>query len=247
MNINDLAKNQLGQYGSVVLDASGETLNLVGSEQYVVTAIQCLADADFNYLTACTNKCTTTLCTSFGGENIVRVKSAADIDDTNNRIRVHGSFYKSIQVGDTFNYVAMDGTKPDGITAANMDSTIVPYYVTAKGKSVSATTASISGARNDSGEGWLQISTDATTANNITDFANAAFGKHAHKLVFPAITAPTLALFEADVDANTEDNFTGGGHILDTSLTFVAGTTIYGRWSYVDANTNGIICYLGPK
>ena len=91
MNINDLAKSQLGQYGSVVLDASGEVLNLVGSQQYVCTAITAIQDLTFNFLTASTEKCNTSLCTSYGGEHVLEIKSSADIDDTNNRIRLHGA------------------------------------------------------------------------------------------------------------------------------------------------------------
>ena len=58
MNIDDLSKFSLGQYGSVSLD-SGEQLSLIGSSKYLIGAIHILSnressatDNSFQYLIA---------------------------------------------------------------------------------------------------------------------------------------------------------------------------------------------------
>tara|TARA_R110002167_G_scaffold180127_4_gene380274 strand:- start:1517 stop:1855 length:339 start_codon:yes stop_codon:yes gene_type:complete len=66
--------------------------------------------------------------------------------------------------------------------------------------------------------------------------------------VFVAITVVSSAAFN-DLIAPQSDKYIGTtgamGSAIDTSNTFSAGLTIFGRWSKIDLSAGAVIAYLG--
>ena len=224
MNIDDLSKFSLGQYGSVSLD-SGEQLSLIGSSKYLIGAIHILSnressatDNSFQYLIA-NDLNPLYFGTHYGGSMVLQftgnnVSSSADTIKVDNTLD-----WKYIRVGHTCNYYQRGQSDSSlGLTTATIDGSTAPH---------SATTYYVV-SKNDSNK-TIQLSTSADGAPiNLTQQSDVAGSKRA--LVFPAISQQTQALIEDTMDADDANHtaaaFTAGDNIVE-------GVILYGRWNFV--------------
>lgn len=224
MNIDDLSKFSLGQYGSVTLD-NDEQLSLIGSSKYLIGAIHILSnressatDNSFKYLIA-DDLNPLYFGTHFGGSMVlqftgVNVSSAGDSIKVNNTLD-----WKYIRVGHTCNYYKRGQSDSSlGLTTASIDGSTAPH---------SATTYYVV-SKNDNNN-TIQLSTSAGGSPvNLTQQSDVVGSKRA--LVFPAIAQQTTALIEDCMDADDANHtaavFTAGDNIVE-------GVILYGRWNFV--------------
>ena len=240
MNINDLSKFSLGQYGSVTLDTA-EQLSLIGSSKYLIGAIHILSnressatDNSFKYLVA--DDLHPLYWGTHSGGSMVLQFEGVNVDSTNDTIKINNSVdWKFIRVGHTCNYFARGQSDSSlGLTSCVIDTgnfhpTTANRVYTVIEKNEHNKTIK------------LKDSSGATT--NLTTQSDAAGSKRA--LVFPAITAQTTALIEDAIDAD-DANHDAGPFVAGDNI--VEGVILYGRWNFVRLGSHVRACaYLIPK
>ena len=144
MNINDLSKFSLGQYGSVTLD-TGEQLSLIGSSKYLIGAIHILSnressatDNSFKYLVA--DDLHPLYWGTHSGASYVLQFDGVNVSSANDTIKVNNSMdWKYIRVGHTCNYWSRGQSDSSlGLTSTALGSGVAapqsatPYYVVSK-------------------------------------------------------------------------------------------------------------------
>ncbi len=239
MNVNDLSKFSLGQYGSVSLDSS-EQLSLLGSSKYLIGALHILsnresasADYSFKYLNAC-EQSALFWGTSFGGSMVLQF-DGVNVSSANDTIKVNNSLdWQYIRIGSSCNYWKRGQSDSSlGLTsttagASTTPQSATPYYVVS----------------NNEKDKTIQLSASAGGAPiNLTVQSDAVGTKRA--LTFPHIQAQTTALIEDAIDADDDNHtsapFTDGDNIVE-------GVIMYGRWNFVRmGNYVRAIAYLIPK
>jgi hypothetical protein len=239
MNIDDLSKFSLGQYGSVTLDTA-EQLSLIGSSKYLIGAIHILSnressatDNSFQYLVA-NDLHPLYWGTHFGGSMVLQF-DGVNVDSTNDTIRVNNSVdWNFIRVGHTFNYYKRGQSDSSlGLTTATIDNSTAPhsattYYVVEKNEY--SRTIKVSTSHNGS-------------PINLTQQSDVAGSKRA--LVFPAIEQQTTAKIEDILDAD-DANHDAGPFVAGDNI--VEGVILYGRWNFVRLGQHVRACaYLIPK
>lgn len=243
MNVSDLYKFSLGQYGSVFVNGgnSGQQFSLLGSAKYLIGAIQITsnrelmsADNSFVYLNAAESS-SLYYGTSFGG-SITLQFDGRDVDTTNNTIKIRNSVdWSIIREGNTVNYWKRGqidsslGLNSLSITSGNAPNSATIYYIINK---------------NDSDK-TIQLATSvngsAISLQQQVDISNT----NRRALTLPAIVAQSTALIEYTTDADSDNSnnpiFASGDNIIE-------GSVLYGRWNFVrvGARVNAII-YLIPK
>ena len=239
MNVNDLSKFSLGQYGSVSLD-SAEQLSLLGSNKYLIGAIQILsnrentaADNSFKYLNADSSS-PNFWGTSYGG-NMVLQFNGAEVNSSARTIKINNSVdWQHIRVGNSCNYWKRGQTDSTfGLTSTTVDSSTTPqsattYYVISKNEQNKT----------------IQLATSVGgTAIGITTQTDSS--RPLRALTFPALIAQSENLIsealDADVANQDADQFTDGDNIVE-------GAVLYGRWNFVRMGSFvRAIAYLIPK
>ena len=239
MNVNDLSKFSLGQYGSVSLDSS-EQLSLLGSSKYLIGAIQVLAtgstDASFQYLVSDSGN--PLYFGTHSGASYVLQFAGANVSSANDTIKVNNTFdWKYIRVGHTCNYWSRGQTDSSlGLTSYAIGSSNAPhsaatYHVVSKNendKTIQLAT-SAGGAPID-----LTVQSDSTSS-----------GDNKRALTFPAITSQTTNTIIDEIDGDGQNHdaavFTNGDDVIK-------GATLYGRWNFIrtGADTRAV-AYLIPK
>mgnify|MGYP003119866422 CR=1 FL=1 len=243
MNVSDLYKFSLGQYGSVFVSggAAGQQFSLLGSAKYLIGAIQVTsnreltsADNSFVYLNAADIN-PMFYGTSYGGSITLQFRGI-DIDATNNTIKIRNSVdWNMIRDGNSVNYWSRGqadsslGLSAVTITASTAPTTAVKYYIINK---------------ND-GDKTIQLATSVggspISLNSQTDISVG----NLRALTLPALEPQTTNKIElaADGDVLNCDNpiFASGDNIIE-------GSVLYGRWNFVrvGARVNAIL-YLIPK
>ena len=239
MNVSDLYKFSLGQYGSVSLD-SQEQLSLIGSSKYLIGAIQILsnresssADHSFKYLVA--DDGNPLYWGTHSGGFMVLQFDGTDVSSANDTIKVSKNLdFRHIRIGHTCNYWSRGQSDSSlGLTSYAIGSVNPPhsaetYHVVAKSEA----------------NGTIQLSEDAGGAVvDLTVQANAVGTRRA--LTFPAITSQTTALVEDALDADDQNHnatvFADGDNIVE-------GAMLYGRWNFVRMGVSvRAVAYLIPK
>ena len=133
MNVSDLYKFSLGQYGSVSLDTN-EQLSLIGSSNYLIGAIQMLsnrettaADNSFQYLVA--NDGNPLYWGTHSGASYVLQFSGLNVSSANDTIKVDNSVdWQYIRVGHTCNYWSRGQSDSSlGLTSYAIGSSNAPH------------------------------------------------------------------------------------------------------------------------
>tara|TARA_Y100000592_G_scaffold52928_2_gene83605 strand:+ start:3252 stop:3977 length:726 start_codon:yes stop_codon:yes gene_type:complete len=239
MNVNDLSKFSLGQYGSVTLD-SGEQLSLLGSSKYLIGAIHILSnressaiDNSFQYLVA-DDMHPLYWGTHFGGSMVLQF-NGNNVSSANDTIKITNSLdWKYIRVGHTCNYWKRGQTDSSlGLSSYTIGTSTAPhsattYYVVSKNE-------------NDK---TIQLSTSlGGSPSNLTSQLDVAGSKRC--LTFPAIVEQSTALIEDCLDAD-DVNHTAGPFVAGDNI--VEGVILYGRWNFVRLGQFvRAVAYLIPK
>ena len=239
MNVSDLSKFSLGQYGSVSLD-SNEQISLIGSSKYLIGAIHIVSnressatDNSFKYLVA--DDFNPLFWGTHSGGSMVLQFDGTDVSSANDTIKVSKNLdFRHIRIGHTCNYWSRGqsdsslGLTSYAIGASNAPHSAATYHVVSKNES----------------KGTIQLATSAGGAViDLTIQANATGSRRA--LTFPAITSQTTALIEDAIDADDQNHdaavFTDGDNIVE-------GVILYGRWNFLRMGTHvRAIAYLIPK
>mgnify|MGYP003137295249 CR=1 FL=1 len=242
MNVNDLSKFSLGQYGSVTLDTL-EQLSLIGSSKYLIGAIHILSnressaiDNSFTYLVA-DDMHPMYWGTHFGGSMVLQF-SGLDIDTGDATIKVKNSLdWKYIRVGHTCNYFSRGnsdigiGLNDSSIDNSNFHPTTANRIYTVIEKNEHNKTIKLQDSSVGSGQANVVRQLDA--------------GGPLRALVFPAITAQTTSLIENAIDADVA-NHTAGPFVAGDNI--VEGVIMYGRWNFVRMGQYvRAVAYLIPK
>ena len=244
MNVSDLYKFSLGQYGSVFVNggSGGKQFSLLGSAKYLIGAIQVTsnreltsADNSFVYLNAA-DVSPMFYGTSYGG-SITLQFNGKDIDATNNTIKIRNSVdWSMIRDGNSVNYWSRGQSDSSlGLTALIIGAGAAPptatkYYILNK---------------NDAAK-TIQLATSVggspISLNSQIDILSN-YNKRA--LTLPAIEAQTTYGIElaTDGDVLNSDNpiFASGDNIIE-------GSVLYGRWNFIRVGARvNVILYLIPK
>ena len=242
MNINDLYKFSLGQYGSVSLDSS-EHLSLLGSSKYVIGAIHVLSnressavDNSFLYLVADAGN--PLYWGTHSGASYVLQFNGANVSSANDTIKINNSLdWKYIRVGHTCNYWSRGQTDSSlGLTSYAIGPVSPPH---------SAATYHV--VYKNENDRTIKLATSAGGApiNLTTQSDSTSSGDNLRALTFPAITSQTKDTIIDEIDADGQNHsavpFYGGDNIVE-------GVIMYGRWNYVElGNYVRAIAYLIPK
>jgi len=243
MNVSDLYKFSLGQYGSVFLagGSGGKQFSLLGSAKYLIGAIQITsnrelssADNSFVFLNAAESN-PLFYGTSYGG-SITLQFDGKDVNTTNNTIKIRNSVdWNIIREGNSLNYWIRGqvdssfGLTPLTIGGGAAPTTATKYYIINKNdanKTIQLATSVGGSAIN------LQQQVDITNSNR-------------RALTLPAIEAQTINKIEIATDG---DNTNSDNPIFVSGDNIVEGSVLYGRWNFVriGGHVNAII-YLIPK
>tara|TARA_R100000458_G_C8273397_1_gene248290 strand:+ start:1516 stop:2241 length:726 start_codon:yes stop_codon:yes gene_type:complete len=239
MNINDLSKFSLGQYGSVKL-TSGNELSLLGSSKYLIGALHILSNRestsqDYSFVSLnCCESSPLYWGTSFGGNRVLQF-DGNNVSTSDNTIKVDNSVdWQYIRVGSTCNYWKRgQGDSGLGLTSTALSASTLPqsatqYFVVSK----------------DERNKTIQLSTTLTGAP-ISLQSQSQFDYPKRALTFPSIQAHSEARIQIALDADSDNN-TGG--VFTSGDNIVEGVILYGRWNYVCIGTNvGAVAYLIPR
>jgi hypothetical protein len=241
MNVSDLYKFSLGQYGSVSLD-SNEQLSLIGSSKYLIGAIQILsnrettaADNSFKYLVA-DDLNPLYWGTHYGGSMVLQFEGP-NVSSANDTIKVNNSLdWKFIRPGHTCNYFIRGQSDSSlGLTSSVIDAS--NFHPTTANRVYTVIE------KNDYNKTLKLKDSSGSVVNLTTQSADAAGSKRA--LVFPAITAQTTALIEDAIDAD-DSNHDAGPFVAGDNI--VEGAVMYGRWNFVRLGQYvRAVAYLIPK
>jgi len=243
MNVSDLYKFSLGQYGSVFVNggSGGQQFSLLGSAKYLIGAIQILsnrelssADNSFVYLN-CAEMHPLYYGTSYGGSITLQFKGN-DVNTTDNTIKIRNSIdWNIIREGNTVNYWRRGQTDSSlGLTPTTISSSVAPttankYYIINK---------------NDSNRTIQLAVSDGGSAISLQQQSDSSNG-NLRALTLPALEVQTTSKIEVITDADTlnSDNpiFVSGNNIVE-------GSVLYGRWNFVRVGANvNVVAYLIPK
>ncbi len=241
MNIDDLSKFSLGQYGSVTLD-SAEQLSLIGSSKYLIGAIHILSnressstDNSFQYLVA--NDINPLYWGTHSGGSMVLQFNGENINSTDDTIQINNSLdWKFIRPGHTCNYFKRGQSDSGiGLITSTIDST--DFHPTTSTRVYTVVE------KNDHNRTIKLKDSTGAIVNLTAQSPDVAGSKRA--LVFPAITAQTTALIEDCIDAD-DDNHNAGPFVAGDNI--VEGVILYGRWNFVKLGTYvRAVAYLIPK
>ena len=242
MNVSDLYKFSLGQYGSVSLD-SGEQLSLLGSGKYLIGAIHILSnressatDNSFKYLVA--NEMSPLYWGTHSGASMVLQFNGPNVSSANDTIKVNNSLdWKYIRVGHTCNYWSRGQTDSSlGLTSFAIDSSNAPhsaitYHVVSKNE-------------NDK---TIQLATSAggSPINLTVQSDSTSSGDSLRALTFPAITSQTTNTIIDAIDGDGQ-NHDAGPFVAGDNI--VEGVIMYGRWNFIRLGSYvRAVAYLIPK
>tara|TARA_Y100000592_G_scaffold96813_1_gene166040 strand:- start:2079 stop:2810 length:732 start_codon:yes stop_codon:yes gene_type:complete len=241
MNIDDLSKFSLGQYGSVTLD-SAEQLSLIGSSKYLIGAIHILSnressstDNSFQYLVA--NDINPLYWGTHSGGSMVLQFNGENINSTDDTIQINNSLdWKFIRPGHTCNYFARGQSDSSlGLTSCVIDGS--NFHPTTANRVYTVVE------KNDYNRTLKLKDSSGAIVNLTTQSPDVAGSKRA--LVFPAITAQTTALIEDSLDAD-DANHDAGPFVAGDNI--VEGVILYGRWNFVKLGAYvRAVAYLIPK
>ena len=238
MNVDDLSKFSLGQYGSVTLNST-EQLSLIGSSKYLIGAIHILSnresssvDNSFTYLIS--NDLNPLFWGTHYGGSMVLQFDGADVSSANDTIKINNSLdWKYIRVGHTCNYWKRGQSDSSlGLTSSTLATTaphsVDTYYVVSKNEN----------------DRTIQLSTSAGgSPSNLTVQSDVAGSKRA--LTFPAIEQQSVAKIEDTLDAD-DDNHNAAIFVAGDNI--VEGIILYGKWNFVKMGTYvRAVAYLIPK
>ena len=241
MNVSDLYKFSLGQYGSVSLK-SNEQLSLLGSSKYLIGAIQILsnrevtsADNSFKWLVS--NEGTPLYWgTHFGASRVLQF-NGPNVSSANDTIKVNNSLdWQHIRVGHSCNYWKRGQTDSSfGLGSASIGSATspigTPYWVVEKNeRDRTVKLGLIPGGPPIS----LTAQSDSTSS-----------GDNKRALTFPAITSQTTNTIIDAIDGDGQ-NHSAGPFVAGDNI--VEGVILYGKWSFVKMGSYvRAIAYLIPK
>ena len=242
MNVSDLYKFSLGQYGSVSLDSS-EQLSLLGSGKYLIGAIHILSnressatDNSFKYLVA--NEMSPLYWGTHSGASMVLQFNGPNVSSANDTIKVNNSLdWKYIRVGHTCNYWSRGQTDSSlGLTSfalgfSNPPQSATTYHVVSKNE-------------NDK---TIQLATSAggSPINLTVQSDSTSSGDSLRALTFPAITSQTTNTIIDAIDGDGQ-NHDAGPFVAGDNI--VEGVIMYGRWNFVRMGAfTRAIAYLIPK
>ena len=242
MNVSDLYKFSLGQYGSVSLD-SAEQLSLLGSSKYLIGAIHMVSnresssvDNSFQYLVA--DEMSPLYWGTHSGASIVLQFNGTDVSSANDTIKINNSVdWKYIRVGHTCNYWSRGQTDSSlGLTSFAIDNTNAPhsaetYHVVSKNendKTIQLAETAGSPVIN------LSVQSDSTSS-----------GDNKRALTFPAITSQTTETIIDAIDGDGQ-NHNAGPFVAGDNI--VEGVILYGKWNFIRMGAfTRAIAYLIPK
>ena len=241
MNVSDLYKFSLGQYGSVSLK-SNEQLSLLGSSKYLIGAIQILsnrevtsADNSFKWLVS--NEGTPLYWgTHFGASRVLQF-NGPNVSSANDTIKVNNSLdWQHIRVGHSCNYWKRGQTDSSfGLGSASIGSATSPigppYWVVEKNERDRTVK--------------LGLVPGGPPINLTTQSDSLSSGDNLRALAFPAITSITTnkVIDELDADGANHDAtaFSDGENIIE-------GSVLYGRWNFIRMGAHvRAVAYLIPK
>ena len=242
MNVSDLYKFSLGQYGSVSLD-SDEQLSLIGSSKYLIGAIHIVSnressstDNSFKYLVA--DEMSPLYWGTHSGASIVLQFDGTDVSSANDTIKINNSVdWKYIRVGHTCNYWSRGqsdsslGLTSYAIGASNAPHSAATYHVVSKNENNKT----------------IQLATSAGGSPiNLTVQADSlSSGDNKRALTFPAITSQTTNTIIDAIDGDGQ-NHSAGPFVAGDNI--VEGVILYGKWSFVKMGSYvRAIAYLIPK
>lgn len=242
MNINDLSKFSLGQYGSVTLDTA-EQLSLIGSSKYLIGAIHILSnressatDNSFKYLVA--NDLHPLYWGTHSGGSMVLQFNGPNVSSANDTIKVNNSMdWKYIRVGHTCNYWSRGQTDSSlGLTSYAIGSSNAPH---------SAATYHVVSKNENNKTIQLATSAGGSPIDLTTQSDSSSSGDNLRALTFPAITSQTTNTVIDAMDADGQ-NHDAGPFVAGDNI--VEGVIMYGRWNFVRIGSYvRAVAYLIPK
>ena len=242
MNVSDLYKFSLGQYGSVTLD-TGEQLSLIGSSKYLIGAIHILSnressatDNSFKYLVA--DEMSPLYWGTHSGASMVLQFDGKDVSSANDTIKITNSLdWKYIRVGHTCNYWSRGQTDSSlGLTSyaignVNAPHSAATYHVISKNENDKTIKLSLS-----AGGAPIDLTVQADSLSS---------GDNKRALTFPAITSQTTETIIDAIDGDGQ-NHDAGPFVAGDNI--VEGVIMYGRWNFVRLGGYvRAVAYLIPK
>lgn len=242
MNVSDLYKFSLGQYGSVSLD-SGEKLSLLGSSKYLIGAIHVLSnresssvDYSFKHLVADGGN-PLYWGTHFGGSYVLQF-DGVNVSSANDTIKVNNSVdWQYIRVGHTCNYWSRGQTDSSlGLTSYAIGSSNPPH---------SANTYHVVSKNENDKTIKLSLTAGGAPINLTVQSDSTSSGDNKRALTFPDITSQTTETIIDEIDGDGQNH--NAGPFVDGD-NIVEGVIMYGRWNFVMMGTYvRAIAYLIPK
>ena len=242
MNINDLYKFSLGQYGSVSLD-NNEQLSLLGSSKYLIGAIHIVSnresssiDNSFKYLVA--DEGNPLYWGTHSGASYVLQFDGVNVSSANDTIKVNNSMdWKYIRVGHTCNYWSRGQTDSSlGLTSYAIGNSNAPH---------SAATYHVVHKNENDRTIKLATSAGGTPIDLTVQSDSTSSGDNKRALTFPAITSQTTNTIIDEIDGDGQNH--NAGPFVDGD-NIVEGVILYGRWNFVRMGGYvRAIAYLIPK
>ena len=243
MNINDLYKFSLGQYGSVTLDGT-ERLSLLGSSKYLIGAIQILANrentsTDNSFIYLVSNELSPLYWGTHYGASMVLQFDGVNVSSANDTIKINNSMdWRYIRVGHTCNYWSRGQTDSSlGLTSyAITDSTTNP---------VSANTYHVISKNENNKTIQLSASAGGSPVNLTVQSDSTSSGDNKRALTFPAIESQTTNKIIDTIDGDGQ-NHNAGPFVAGDNI--VEGAIMYGRWNFAFTGAYvRAVAYLIPK